>query len=392
MSEPKPDANHTAGAGYLLVFPLLPTQLWCIQAAVAMRGAVGRPTRRADLGASVVPRNATSWWRTGSAVGRGIWKVYGVSGRVAALGSLGYLLARACCGRRRESRPRRRPSRADCQPVPRTVYRRADPLIYSQAFLLAHGLSVTWNNPDIRLERFGSVVHSHALAPETEYEIVARIWNGSLNAPAPGLAVRFSFLTFGIGQESTLIGVKHVDLGVKGSAYSPAFARHAWVTPPAGHYCIQVELDWPDDANPGNNLGQENVDVLQLESPHASTRFPLRNAARIEQTLLLEADGYALGSPGPCDEPPVESADMSEHERRERMRQALEAHGRKGTPRGWSVEITPSHVLLGPGESHEVQVEVFAPDGFEGRQPININAFAGSVPVGGVTLYVEGSS
>lgn len=315
-----------------------------------------------------------------------------MSGRIAGAASLAYVVERKC-RRRPEPRPRRRPSRSDCQPVPRTIYRRPDPLIYSQPFLLAQGLGVTWDNPDITIEQNGSLVDSHALERDTEYEIVARVWNGSPNAPAPGLPVRFSFLTFGIGQTSTPIGVDHVDLGVKGSTQSPAIARHAWVTPSTpGHYCIQVELDWPDDANPGNNLGQENVDVAPLNSPQAAFQFPVRNATRRETTLRLEADGYGLVPPSPCDEPPADSADISEHERRRKIRAAVAAHRRTPPADDWTVEIEPAELLLAPGQQDEVHVNVLAPDGFEGRAAINVNAFDGQLPVGGVTLLVEGRS
>jgi hypothetical protein len=326
----------------------------------------------------------------GRRLGRTAWTIYKVSGRVAGAGSLAYVVARKC-RRRPEPRPRRPPSRADCQPVSRNLYRRPDPLIYSQAFLLANGLGVTWDNPDITIEQDGSQVDSHALEAGTEYEIVARVWNGSPNAPAPALPVRFSFLTFGIGQASTPIGVTHVDLGVKGSAQSPAIARHAWVTPSTpGHYCVQVELEWADDANPGNNLGQENVDVAPLNSPRAAFRFPVRNATRRETTLRLEADGYRLVPPSPCDESPAKTADISEHERQRRIRAAVAAHRRRPPPDDWTLEIEPAELLLAPGQEDDVQVNVFAPEGFEGRAAINVNAFAGQLPVGGVTLYVEG--
>jgi hypothetical protein len=76
---------------------------------------------------------------------------------------------------------------------------RPDPLIYSQQYLMGLGLAVTWDNPDIWLERNGSRVSSHAIEPDTEYEIVARIWNGSTDAPVPLLHVRFSYLSFGGG-------------------------------------------------------------------------------------------------------------------------------------------------------------------------------------------------
>jgi hypothetical protein len=71
--------------------------------------------------------------------------------------------------------------------VPPWAYRQPDPLIYSQQYLQAQGLAVTWHNPDIHLERAsvpGVEVDSSKLDPDTEYIVVARIWNGSTTAAA----------------------------------------------------------------------------------------------------------------------------------------------------------------------------------------------------------------
>jgi hypothetical protein len=57
---------------------------------------------------------------------------------------------------------------------------------------------------------------------------------------------------------------------------------------------------WPDDLNPANNLGQENVDVGKLNSPMAVFKFPLRNDAPIRRRLRLEVDAYPPPAPPPC--------------------------------------------------------------------------------------------
>jgi len=58
-------------------------------------------------------------------------------------------------------------------------------MIYSQFYLMSKGVAITWDNPDIQLFDGGGVgVASHALTPSTPYEIRARIWNGSTDAPA----------------------------------------------------------------------------------------------------------------------------------------------------------------------------------------------------------------
>jgi hypothetical protein len=260
---------------------------------------------------------------------------------------------------------------------------------------MGQGVAVTWDNPDIHLERGGTFVPSTQLKAGTDYEVVARIWNASLDAPAINLPVTFSYLTFGIGTVSVPIGRTLVDLPVRGAPGCPAEARIRWTTPTApGHYCLQVELTWADDANPYNNLGQENTDVRPLNSPHASFAFPVRNDALVQRQLRLEADSYAIPTPEPCDpDEKAPSPRLTREERARRLRSSLARHDRSAfpLPEGWTVTIEPGELTLAPGEEREVIVEITAPEGFTGRQALNVNALDGSTLAGGVTLYVEGA-
>ena len=52
---------------------------------------------------------------------------------------------------------------------------RPDPLIYSQPYLMAQGLAVTWDNPDIELFEDGVAVSSSALKPDHPYEVQVRV-------------------------------------------------------------------------------------------------------------------------------------------------------------------------------------------------------------------------
>jgi len=282
------------------------------------------------------------------------------------------------------------------QRVPAQTYRRPDPLIYCQTYLMARGVAVTWDNPDIHLERNGTPVPSHALEASTDYEIVARVWNGSVQAPAIDLPVRFSYLEFGIGTVRHELGVGQVDdLPVKGAPGLPAFARLGWKTPGvAGHYCLQVELDWPDDANPDNNLGQENTDVKALNSPRAVFVVPVRNDAPGRRRLTFEVDSYEIGEPAPCPPGPEDGGVLSPREREERRRRSLARHtyGAHPVAKGWTVGLDVQELTLAPGEQVELGVEVLAPEGFEGRQAFNLNAFANDILVGGVTLIAEGKA
>ncbi|MBD0741508.1 hypothetical protein [Streptomyces sp. CBMA152] len=273
--------------------------------------------------------------------------------------------------------------------VPPWAYRQPDPLIYSQRYLQAHGFAVTWDNPDIHVELAsapGVPVDAHALQPDTKYLVVARVWNGSTTAPAPGLPVRVSYLEFGVGTTRHDVGTTKVDLPVKGALGCPAVATVPWRTPAApGHYCLQVELLWDDDANPDNNMGQSNTDVKPLNSPHAAFTFPVRNDRADQALVTLRVDGYAI--------PPLESCGASEGKGEGVRRSRLARHRaeRWPVPDGWRVAVNPAQLPLAPGEQSEVAVDITAPDGFTGRQAVNVHADIGDDLLGGVTLYVDGT-
>jgi len=295
-----------------------------------------------------------------------------------------------------------------CQVIPPDVYKRPDPLIYSQYELMEMGLAVTWDNPDIQLYDVAAglvPIASSDLQADTEYEIRARIFNGSYDAPAPGLQVDFSYLSFGIGATSTPIDLTSVNLPVRGAPGHPATAAVRWRTPAAGHYCIQVRLIWPDDANPKNNLGQENTNVGTAHSP-AHFKFPVGNLNRVPEVLELEADLYTIPAAEPCAEEPPEGERPARGERRgilprrsrypDRDRaeceRRLHRHRREaqGVDEGWTVAIDPPRLNLKPGETVDVEVTVEPPPGFSGTRAVNVNATdrLGRL-VGGVTLKVE---
>jgi hypothetical protein len=273
--------------------------------------------------------------------------------------------------------------------VPPSIYRRPDPFIYDQYYLAKLGYPVTWHNPDVRLEdplevvppgQSRTPVDSSALQPGKTYDVIARIWNGSTSAPAAHLPVLFSYLAFGIGTTKNTIGTTHVNLSVKGGSACPAYARQTWTTPSTpGHYCLQVELIWPDDVNPANNLGQHNTDVRPLNSPNADFAFPLRNDADFARDFELEIDAYRIGELPECEptEPGGRAIPVTTRER-------------PPLPHGWTVDVAPNHVQLAPREQTDVTVHVTAPDRFTGLQAVNVHALADRAPAGGVTLYVHG--
>jgi hypothetical protein len=267
--------------------------------------------------------------------------------------------------------------------VPPHTYKRPDPMIYSQYYLASRGIAVTWDNPDIQLFDGTTPVPSSGLSTNKAYTIAAHIWNGSVDAPAVNMLVQFFYLSFGIGTVKNYIGQTFVDVPVKGAVGSPATARVPWTTPAAsGHYCIQAQLLWPDDANPENNLGQENVDVKKTSSP-ATLEFQLRNDAAAHRTVTLRADAYAIPPQAPCNGNLKPTRIVRDD--------PYAAHRVKShpVPADWHVDIQPGEAALDPGQEVKVTVVATPPAGFSGRQAININAFDDTTLVGGVTLYAE---
>jgi hypothetical protein len=311
-------------------------------------------------------------------------------------------------GRRNERLDNRRGHDPDCEKkcgkVPANVYKRADPMIYSQKYLKEQGLAVTWNNPDIQLFRNGAPVSSSSLDAGTEYEVQSTIWNNSTEAPAVGLGVDFFFHNFGIGPAPIPIGSDVVTLPVKGAPGHPALARATWRTPDTpGHYCLKTQLNWTDDANPKNNLGQENTNVGIANSP-AEFQFPVVNEATVRRILKLVVDSYEIPSRLDCRKRPkkrdsdrenpnliVRSITIPSLERNADWTLARLRHGSDyfPIPVGWTVEIEPEIVTLDAGEEQIVTVLVTPPDGYRGEQTINVNALHGTDLVGGVTLYVN---
>lgn len=274
---------------------------------------------------------------------------------------------------RHEEQP---PPKSGCVPIDHPAFVRPDPLIYSQQYLLAQGLAVTWDNPDIELLKGGIAVSSANLEPSTTYEVRARIWNNSLEAPVVNMPVHLRFHDFGIGPDPIAIGDTSVDVGVKGSASQPGFAQWLWTTPPSpGHYCLQVLLDPVDDLNPANNLGQENTNVVAAHSP-AVFNFKLANKSRRALRYHFDVDAYEIPALTKCRDTKTDgNAGLRNHRQ-----------GQFPVPNGFAVQIDPATPTLDPDESILITVTVDPPASFSGRQPINVNAISEQGFEGGVTL------
>lgn len=288
---------------------------------------------------------------------------------------------------RKLSHPDQERSDKDCEVIDNPAFHRPDPCIYSQEYLLKLGLPVTWDNPDIVIRKGGVIVPEHDLQPDTEYEIDATVWNNSYEAPVVGLKVVFSFLSFGVATVTNAIGTTFVNLGVKGGVNHPAHAKMPWKTPPVpGHFCLQALLVWFDDANPANNLGQNNLDVVEAHSP-ASFSFRLRNKTERANRYRFQVDTYVIPTPAAC-KPTIPPEDRAP--RAERLRRIRARHNRANfpIPAGWSVVITPEEVSLNPGDEVGIAVAITPPAGFTGTQPFNVNAMYDETYAGGVSLVV----
>jgi hypothetical protein len=283
--------------------------------------------------------------------------------------------------------------------LPASVYKRPDPLIYDQYYLMAQGIAVTWDNPDIQLEDMnGSPVAADSLIANTDYRVAVRVWNNSYGAPAVGLPVYLSYLSFGIGITSTPISVNSINLGVKGSIHCPIVTHFIWRTPTIpGHYCLQALLVWSDDANPFNNLGQKNTQVGKAQSPAAFT-IEVHNQAAVQRRFEIEADMYQLPVLAPCGDSRALSAAGGRYAgSKARWEAALrtQAYGLFPIKPTWSVVIMPRAFDLGPNASVSLSVSIEPVGGAPGGvQPFNIHGFAAAAGreralVGGVTLYVE---
>jgi hypothetical protein len=285
----------------------------------------------------------------------------------------------------KEDIPRRirKASKYECVPIRHPNYHRPDPMIYSQFYLMKQGLAVTWDNPDIQLYHNDVPVPSHALQPETVYEVVARCWNLSYDAPVVAMPVKFTYLDFGAGTSNNIIGQTPVNLSVIGGSENPGFARVKWKTPSlTGHYCIQAKLEWSDDKNPENNLGQENVNVVETHSP-AFFNFKVKNESKREHRYHVEADAYTIPPLLPCNET-RQSAD-----RKKEIIKNRNSRGNYPVPDDWKVKYDEELFVLNGGTEKIVKVTVTPPDNFTGSKPFNFNVFdEQNVFIGGVTVTI----
>lgn len=180
-----------------------------------------------------------------------------------------------------------------CLEIPPELRPRPDPSVYSQKWLMARGLGVTWTNPDFRLVEVatGIVADNYSLNPNTDYRIEVTVHNQSTMA-AIGTKAKFEIKSFGIdgGTFATPPEVM-VDVPAIGSAICSTI----WHTSAdIGHICLVVTLEHPDDANPMNNEGQHNTVVVASSNSQKSVAFVIHNASKAPRQFQMSYDMYKL--------------------------------------------------------------------------------------------------
>src|SRR5207247_596889 len=157
-----------------------------------------------------------------------------------------------------------------------------------------------------------------------------------------------------------------------------------------------------DDADRDNNLGQKKTQVGKVTSP-AKFTLEVHNDATVRRQFDLEADMYRLPKLPPCSEqstpPRGQEFPSRMAESRARWERALRTQGFGLFPvtSAWRVTIEPNHFPLDPDQTQQVAVSIEPVSGtFSGRETFNIHGLASPpvgprLPVGGVTLYVEGN-
>ncbi|MBE8965567.1 hypothetical protein IQ277_04700 [Nostocales cyanobacterium LEGE 12452] len=179
-----------------------------------------------------------------------------------------------------------------CVVIPGSMIRRPDPCIYSQFLLMQLGKPVTWDNPDVRIFLNGVEQYTYNLTADTEYEVQITVHNASRDKPANGTAVQVEWIEFGAGAK-----VRHPIANLVANVPvwpGTAVVSTQWRTPATpGHYCIEVDLDHPDDGNPANNRGWNNTQVYAANSP-VDRQLRIFNAYPGDCPLVAEGGGPYL--------------------------------------------------------------------------------------------------
>jgi hypothetical protein len=269
-----------------------------------------------------------------------------------------------------------------CTDPPPDIRARTDPYIYSQYWLWLRGMAYIWDNPDFTIidQVTGNPVDNHHLDGNHDYRVQALIHNGSMMT-AFGTKVAFQVLEFGAGGPVVApLGSVILDVPAAGTNV----AEVLWHTPPGGHNCLQAIISHVDDANPLNNVGQHNTDIVQGAGATKALKFVVHNTSNAAKAVEMRMDAYKL----PAE--PMRPRDEKERTSLRYLRRLQDANDVRKFPVPEFLDATLSHVRLelGAGATQEVTLELTDPPPGTGEIGVNVHAVAGEELIGGITAYV----
>lgn len=283
----------------------------------------------------------------------------------------------------------------DCFNKPE-VRARPDPYIYSQYWLYIRGLAFTWDNPDFAIvdPDDGLPKDPHQLKPLKLYKVRATIHNSSIMA-ALDTAVVLDVLRFGAGTPVVQgLGFTMVNVPALGSTV----AEIDWTTPPtAGHNCLRAFILHADDANPLNNVGQHNTEVVDATSVTRKLAFHVANNSAHERRFTLTMNAYRLPKepmrPTPLrgERPEVQTELSRQSPGYLRRLREINDFAKFPVPADIGAKLTQPDLVLKAGEEVETFLELGPAIAGTGRRNVNVNVMLDDILVGGVTVYVEGA-
>ena len=141
-------------------------------------------------------------------------------------------------------------------------------------------------------------------------------------------------------------------------------------------------MEWSDDKNPENNLGQENVNIVEAHS-QAFFDFKAKNDSKKEHRYHVEADTYTIPPLLPCNE----NRDFVS--RKKEIIVSRNSRENYPIPDDWNIEYDEESFVLNAGAEKIIKVTVTPPDNFMGTKPFNFNVFdEQNVFIGGVTVII----
>jgi hypothetical protein len=275
-----------------------------------------------------------------------------------------------------------------CTYLPARVINRPDPCIYSQFMLMQLHLPVPWANPDVNIFLGGVKQDTYHLLADTNYDVQITVHNSLYDQPANNTQVNAGFVEFGAGGPilhpiTQLVTDVPVWPGV-------SVVHVSWRTPATpGHYCIDIRLYHPRDANPANNHGWNNTQVLAAHSPVQTSmrvfnRWVAGPPITAEQTITTRA-GARPGVPWNVVEVTVDSYGFKDSYGREAHPDEMFAP----RPPAWPVRMNPAMFHFESNETYrDVDITIDAPNGQGLAEQFNITAYQGGVPLGGITVMV----